>query len=317
MQNVEVPPLAPLLAIRQRTGDRQRLRWRLRARSTAGLLGLYSLAEGPGGMFGLVHHEVLLKLAIGEGLACQLGISAQVANEDVHNPQAEALGHAAPEAQDDEQSGAQVGLWRAPKNWQWRILSSTVSNSSMTTPLSVEGVSQMAYILPERLPALVRPAFDLVLQRIRSLKRETPRYAVWQNAQQLRFCKASALKGNPGWLFGWLLAGLASGWLGFLAGLAWLLTGFLAGLAWLLAGFLAGLAWLLAGFLAGFLAGLVWFGLASGWFGLASGWLFGWLSGWSGWFGLAPGWLSGWFGLVWFGLAPGWLSGWLGPGNLN
>ena len=44
----------------------------------------------------------------------------------------------------------------------------------------------MAYILPERLLALVRPAFDLVLQRIRSLKRcvqacgckiETPRYA--------------------------------------------------------------------------------------------------------------------------------------------
>ena len=37
--------------------------------------------------------------------------------------------------------------------------------------LSVEGVSQMVYILPERLPALVRPAFDLVLRRIRSLKR--------------------------------------------------------------------------------------------------------------------------------------------------
>ena len=44
----------------------------------------------------------------------------------------------------------------------------------------------MAYILPERLLALVRPAFDLVLRRIRSLKRcveacgckiETPRYA--------------------------------------------------------------------------------------------------------------------------------------------
>ena len=38
-------------------------------------------------------------------------------------------------------------------------------------PLSVEGVFQMAYILPERLLALVRPAFDLVLRRIRSLKR--------------------------------------------------------------------------------------------------------------------------------------------------
>ena len=50
----------------------------------------------------------------------------------------------------------------------------------------VEGVFQMACILPERLLALVRPAFDLVLRRIRSLKRcvqacgckiETPRYA--------------------------------------------------------------------------------------------------------------------------------------------
>ena len=38
-------------------------------------------------------------------------------------------------------------------------------------PLSLEGVSQMAYILPERLLALVRPTFDLVLRRIRSLKR--------------------------------------------------------------------------------------------------------------------------------------------------
>ena len=52
--------------------------------------------------------------------------------------------------------------------------------------LSLEGDSQMVYILPERLLALVRPAFDLVLRRIRSLKRcvqacgckiETPRYA--------------------------------------------------------------------------------------------------------------------------------------------
>ena len=38
-------------------------------------------------------------------------------------------------------------------------------------PFSLEGVSQTVYILPERLPALVRPAFDLVLRRIRSLKR--------------------------------------------------------------------------------------------------------------------------------------------------
>ena len=37
--------------------------------------------------------------------------------------------------------------------------------------LSLEVVSQMVYILPERLLALVRPAFDLVLRRIRSLKR--------------------------------------------------------------------------------------------------------------------------------------------------
>ena len=37
--------------------------------------------------------------------------------------------------------------------------------------LSVEGVFQMVYIPPERLLALVRPAFDLVLRRIRSLKR--------------------------------------------------------------------------------------------------------------------------------------------------
>ena len=37
-----------------------------------------------------------------------------------------------------------------------------------TLALSVEGVSQMVYILPEKLPALVRPAFDLVLRRIRS-----------------------------------------------------------------------------------------------------------------------------------------------------
>ena len=37
--------------------------------------------------------------------------------------------------------------------------------------LSLEGVSQMVHILPERLLALVRPAFDLVLRRIRSLKR--------------------------------------------------------------------------------------------------------------------------------------------------
>ena len=41
----------------------------------------------------------------------------------------------------------------------------------VTQPLSLEGVSQMVYTLSERLLALVRPAFDLVLRRIRSLKR--------------------------------------------------------------------------------------------------------------------------------------------------
>ena len=43
-------------------------------------------------------------------------------------------------------------------------------------PLSVEGVFQMVYILPERLLALVRPAFDLVLRRI--LKSKTLRAGV-------------------------------------------------------------------------------------------------------------------------------------------
>ena len=140
-------------------------------------------------------------------------------------------------------------------------------------PLSLEGVSQMVYFLPERLLALVRPAFDLVLRRIRSLKRcvqacgckiMTPRYAVWQNAQQLPFFLQGERPQRKPWLaFLWLLAGFLAGlvWLlaGFLAGwlgswlafwLVWLLAGFLAGLAWLLAGFLAGLVWLLAGFLA-------------------------------------------------------------------
>ena len=45
---------------------------------------------------------------------------------------------------------------------------------SSSLALSVNNIvkaSQMVYILPERLLALVRPAFDLVLQRIRSLKR--------------------------------------------------------------------------------------------------------------------------------------------------
>ena len=59
----------------------------------------------------------------------------------------------------------------------------------------------MVYILPERLLALVRPAFDLVLRRIRSLKRcveacgckiETPRYAP-QFGSRLHFKRCQAL----------------------------------------------------------------------------------------------------------------------------
>ena len=95
----------------------------------------------------------------------------------------------------------------------------------------------------------------------------------------LCFCKASALKGNPGWLF------LVGFWLACLS--FWLLVAF---------GWLSGWFGLAPGWLSGWL---------SGWFGLASGWL-------SGWFGLASGWLSGWFGLafwlVWFG---SWLAFWL------
>ena len=57
-----------------------------------------------------------------------------------------------------------------------RVTSSLVlradSRQAIPVPrLSLEGVFQMASILPERLPALVRPAFDLVLRRIQSLKR--------------------------------------------------------------------------------------------------------------------------------------------------
>ena len=59
----------------------------------------------------------------------------------------------------------------------------------------------MVYILPERLLALVRPAFDLVLRRIRSLKRcvqargckiMTPRYAP-QFGSRLHFKRCQAL----------------------------------------------------------------------------------------------------------------------------
>ena len=67
--------------------------------------------------------------------------------------------------------------------------------------LSLKEVSQMDFILPERLLALVRPAFDLVLRRIRSLKRcvqacgykiMTPRCAP-QFGSRLHFKRGQAL----------------------------------------------------------------------------------------------------------------------------
>ena len=119
-----MPFLDPLLWLRHGARDGQRLGGRLRLRCR-----LHRLAEGSGGMFGLVHREVLLKLAIGEGLACQLGISAQVANEDVHDPRAEALGHAAPEAQDHDRvvrrSATGVFRWPGPGNLKCTIWSYT------------------------------------------------------------------------------------------------------------------------------------------------------------------------------------------------
>ena len=87
------------------------------------------------------------------------------------------------------------------------ILNEIMGGSSMQgfpafpVSLSLEGVFQMAYILPERLLALVRPAFDLVLRRIRSLKRcvqacgckiMTPRYAP-QFGSRLHFKRCQAL----------------------------------------------------------------------------------------------------------------------------
>ena len=110
--------------------------------------------------------------------------------------------------------GFNAGKWRAillqycgNKSPPWSIFESNRGGSSMQgipafpLPLSVEGVFQMAYILPERLLALVRPAFDLVLRRIRSLKRcvqacgckiETPRYAL-QFGSRLHFKRCQAL----------------------------------------------------------------------------------------------------------------------------
>ena len=146
-------------------------------------------------------------------------------------------------------------------------------------PLSLEGVSQMVYILPERLLALVRPAFDLVLRRIRSLKRcaqacgckiMTPRYAVWQNAQQLPlFLQGERPQRKP--------------WLAFLVGF------------WL--------AWL--GFWLAFW--LVWFG---SWLGFWLVWFGSWLAFWLVWFGVWFGsWLAFW--LVWLGSWLVWFGSWL------
>ena len=109
---------------------------------------------------------------------------------------------------------AMPGRWRAlllqycgNKSQPWSNFESNRGGSSMQgipafpVSLSLEGVSQMVYILPERLLALVRPAFDLVLRRIRSLKRcvqacgckiETPRYAP-QFGSRLHFKRGQVL----------------------------------------------------------------------------------------------------------------------------
>ena len=152
-------------------------------------------------------------------------------------------------------------------------------------PLSLEGVSQMDSILPERLLALVRPGNDLVLRRIRSLKR----------------CAQACGCPLKGWLF-WLASGwpgLASGWLSGWFGLA---PGWLSGWFWLASGCLSGWFGLAPGWLSG------WFGLApgwlSGWFGLASSWLSWLLAGFLAGFLAGLAWLlagfSGWFGLAFF-----------------
>ena len=143
----------------------------------------------------------------------------------------------------------------------------------------------MDSILPERLLALVRPAFDLVLRRIRSLKRcvqacgckiMTPRYAVWQNAQQLPlFLQGAPLKETlAGFLVGFWLA-----WLGFW--LAFWLAFWLVWLGFWLVWFGSWLAFWLAWL--GFW--LVWFGSWLVWFGSWLAWFGSWLAFWLVWFG--------------------------------
>ena len=66
---------------------------------------------------------------------------------------------------------AQVGVVVLPRAGQLPVRAREQRVGPRSAPLSLEGGFQMAYILPERLLALVRPAFDLVLRRIRSLKR--------------------------------------------------------------------------------------------------------------------------------------------------
>ena len=104
----------------------------------------------------------------------------------------------------------------------------------------------------------------------------TPRYAVWQNAQQLPLFLQG---GEPP---------QRKPWLAFLVGFWLVLVG-----SWL-AFWLVWFGFWLAFWLAFW---LVWLGF----------WLAFWLAFWLVWLGfwLAPGWLSGWFGWLfgWFGLA--------------
>ena len=59
-----------------------------------------------------------------------------------------------------------LGAASMPGRWRGREAMPGKWREHKVESLSLEGVSQMVYILPERLLALVRPAFDLVLQRI-------------------------------------------------------------------------------------------------------------------------------------------------------